>query len=239
MFVASLAIFAAIADTRAMVETGLRARLVSLVAAIVGMIGLPALCFALQSVGPGARVVFFDYLPLEELAIAGAAGALGASLGPPVARGLRLLPPTAAGRRWPRLRSIGLGLLLGWIALPHLRAFPASGSLAERDAWARAHVRHYAALTRVIAAVPELQRDVGRIVAIAPTGSDEQRFAREMNGDDMLFVLDVVGERGRGVFHANCTLDDDRVYSWNPGRWLSQGREQRIDKVPDRVPRPP
>ena len=220
-----------------MAALGLRGRLVSGLAAIVGMIALPALCFALRSVGPAARVVFFDYLPFEELAIAGAAAALGASLGPPAARGLRLLPLRAAAR--PRLRLIGLALLLSWIALPQLRAFPASASAAERDAWARARVRHYAALTRVVAAVPEVQRDVGRVVAIAPTGGDAHRFAREMNGDDMLFVLEVVGERGRGVFHADCTLDDHRVYGWNPGRWLSRGREQRIDAVPERVPGAP
>jgi hypothetical protein len=118
-----------------------------------------------------------------------------------------------------------------------LRAFPASASTAARDAWACAHVAQYRALKRVVAAIPEVQRDVGRIVAIAPTARDQHRFAREMNGDDMFFVLDVVGERGRGTFYVQCTLDEHRVYEWRTGRWLNHGRESRIESVPELVPR--
>jgi hypothetical protein len=92
----------------------------------------------------------------------------------------------------------------------------------------------YSALARVVASVPEVQRDVGRIVTIAPTAQDQHRAAREMNGDDMRFALEVIGERGRGTFFANCTLDDHTIYDWSSARWRFGGREQSIPRPPKR-----
>lgn len=215
-----------------MVRVALRERLVSAVAALAGMFALPACCLYLRYIGPASRVVWFDYLPVEELAITVAAAVIGASLGVLVPRSFSRSPQ----RRLPILRLTVLGLLLGWIGLVQLRAFPASASAEERAAWAHARIPAYAALTRVIASLPEVRRDLGHVTTIAPTALDEHRSAREMNGDDMRFVLDVSGERGRGVFHVECTLDDYRVYHWGSGRWLFNGRDQHITQVSERVP---
>lgn len=219
-----------------MTPNRLRQTALAVVSAIAGMVALPAICLTLQNIGPAARVVFYDYLPLEEGIIVITAAVLGASLGAQVPRWLRRAQPTAAARRWPTARLVAVGLLMSWIASEHVRAFPASASVAERDAWATARVSKYVALKHVVAAVPEVQRDVGRIVAIAPTARDKHRFAREMNGDDMFFALDVIGERGSGVFYVQCTLDEFRVYDWRPGRWVIHGRESRIEHVPELVP---
>jgi hypothetical protein len=199
------------------------------------MVALPSVCFVLRSVGPAAHVVFYDYLPLVELAGYSFAALLGAALGVDAYRWLQLAAGRAGPVPVPRIRLAALALLVLWVALAQLRAFPATASLAERDVWARDHVRHYAALRRIVAAVPEVQNDIGRIVAIAPTAKDEHVFAREMNGDDMRFTLDVVGERGTGTFYADCTLDDHRVYDWLPARWTFRGRTVRIDRAPGRL----
>lgn len=231
-----LAVFRVILDSKIVTPIRLRETALAVVSAMVGMVTLPAMCLTLQNIGPAARVVFYDYLPLEEGIIVIAAAILGASLGAQVPRWLRRSQPTAAPRLRPTARLVALGLLMSWLALEHVRAFPASASVAERDAWASARVSKYVALKRVVAAVPEVQRDVGRIVAIAPTARDQHRFAREMNGDDMFFSLDVIGQRGSGLFHVQCTLDEFRVYDWRPGRWLFHGRESQIKHVPDLVP---
>lgn len=214
----------------------LGAKTLDLCAALIGMIALPALCLTLRSSGPAARVVYYSYLPLEELTIVITGAVLGASLSVHAMRRLRRPQPMAARRSLPRWRLVGLGLLLGWIGEAQLSSFPAAASVTERDAWARQHVPQYAALKRVIAALPEVHRDVGDIVAMAPTAADEHRFAREMNGDDMVFSLEVIGQQGRGIFYADCTLDQWRVYEWRSGRWLARGREQRIEQVSERVP---
>ena len=214
----------------------LGARTLDLFAAVIGMIALPTLCLTLRSAGPAARVVYYAYLPLEELTIVSCGAVLGASLSVYAMRRLRRAPPTAARHGTPRWRLVGLGLLLGWIGQAQLSAFPAAASVTERDAWARAHVPQYAALKRVIAGLPEVHRDVGDIVAMAPTAADEHRFAREMSGDDMVFSLDVIGQQGRGIFYADCTLDQWRVYEWRSGRWVAKGHEQRIEQVSERVP---
>lgn len=220
-----------------MVSVRLAGRIVAVVSAIIGSIALPVLCLSLRHIGPAARVVFYPYLPFEELAIALCAALLGAWLGAQVPRWFRRPPPAAAAGRSPRMTWIALGLLMGWVSQVQMCAFPASASVSERAAWAHGHVPQFAALSRVVAALPEVQRDVGSVISIAPTAKDEHRAAREMNGDDMLFVLDVVGDRGAGVFHADCTLDEYRVYDWRAGRWLSRGRDTRIDHVPELVPR--
>jgi hypothetical protein len=53
----------------------------------------------------------------------------------------------------------------------------------------------------------------------------------------MRFTLDVIGEKGRGRFHAVCTLDDYRVYDWQPSLWQYGPQRTPIDHVPERVPR--
>jgi hypothetical protein len=204
--------------------------------AIVGTISLPAICLALQSIGPASRVVFYDYLPVEGVLTTLAAAVIGGSLGALAPRWFRRLQPLDASGPTPKLRLLALGVLVGWVVLGQLRAFPASANALERDAWARAHVPQYRALKRVIAGVPEVRRDVGRIVAIAPTPTDKHRSAREMNGDDMFFVLEVIGDRGSGIFYVDCTLDESRVYQWRSGRWVMHGRESRIESVSDHVP---
>lgn len=180
-------------------------------------------------------MAFFDYFPLPAACFYLLAALVGALAG--VSAGRVITPGLArSSRRSQLLLTLGLLALVPWVLWPTLQAFPAQASLSARDAWARDHVRYYAALGRVIAALPAVQRDVGPVRAFAPTAQDPHRFAREMDGDDMRFTLDVVGERGRGTFFAVCTLDDYRVYDWQPSTWRFGGREQRVDDVPRRVP---
>jgi hypothetical protein len=82
-----------------------------------------------------------------------------------------------------------------------------------------------------------VQQAVGHIVEMAPTASDEHVFAREMNGDDMRFTLEVIGSHGQGTFQAVCTLDDYTVYEWQSGRWTFRDHAVHVDHVAERVPR--
>lgn len=207
-----------------------RSKALAALCAIVGLVALPTACFALRYVGPASHVIYFDYLPVEELGLSLASGVIGASLGWSIPTWFRSTPERA--RRVPRLRLAALACLFAWLAVVQLNAFPATASASTREAWARVNLPQYGSLAKVVAAIPEVQRDVGSIVSIAPTAMEQHRAAREMNGDDMHFALDVVGERGKGVFHADCTLDDSRVYDWREGRWIANGREQRIATVP-------
>jgi hypothetical protein len=216
-------------------RTSIWTKALAVLCAGVGMLVLPVAAIALRNVGPAERVVFYEYLPLAELAGALFAAAVGAALGAGVPRWLRR-PADGAPRRLPRMRLAALALLAVWVAWPQLFAFPASADLHARDAWARAHVPRYAALTRVVAALPEVQRDVGPVRAMAPTANDAHRSARTMDGDEMRFTLEVAGERGRGTFNADCTLDESRIYEWRAGRWTFDGHTLAIAKVADRVP---
>lgn len=211
-----------------MASSGIRQKLLTFFAALAGMVVLPGVSFTLLNVGPAVRVVYYGYLPVEELAIALGSAVLGASLATDGVRRLRGIAPGTPWRRWQLLQWIGTGVLVAWIAFAQLLAFPASGDASERAAWARSRVPMYSALARVVASIPEVQRDVGRIVTVAPTAHDQHRAAREMNGDDMQFVLEVVGDRGRGTFYANCTLDDYAIYGWSASRWVFAGRDQSI-----------
>lgn len=204
----------------------------SVAAGLVGMIALPAFCLWLGGIGPAARVVYSAYLPVEGFAVSLLAAPLGASLGVGLVDRFRRQQPSTRRGQWLRMfQLVASGILIGWFAFTQLSAFPASASVGVRDAWARANVPQYAALVRVIYALPAVQRDVGRVIAVAPTATDQHRAAREMNGDSMRFTLEVIGERGRGMFHANCTLDESRIYDWQPARWIIAGREQRIDSA--------
>jgi hypothetical protein len=136
------------------------------------------------------------------------------------------------GRRIPWVRLAGLALLVAWSLLPHFRAFPAHGTLTERDRWARKNVREYAGLVRIVHDIPAVTQDVGRIIDVAPTSRDQHRFGREMNGDDMRFTLEVVGDKGAGTLWADCTLSSGRVMSWTSGRWTFHGQTTPINVVP-------
>jgi len=150
--------------------------------------------------------------------------------------------PSAAPwpRRLPWVRFAALFVFLAIISIPHLRAFPAHASIAERDAWARRHVREYASLVRIVASVPEVVADVGRITAVAPTSNDRHVYARTMNGDEMRFALDIVGGKGAGVFRAVCTVMGDVTVEWEEGRWIFGGKETPIpaSPAPFRLPQP-
>jgi hypothetical protein len=135
-------------------------------------------------------------------------------------------------RRLPVAKLVLLGLVMMYGLIPQLRAFPARGALAERDAWARARVREYPSLVRVVKALPAVIRDVGRVVQVAPTGNDPHSFAREMDGDDLLFTLQVVGSKGTGTLRADCTIDGERILDWRSGTWSFNGTVTRIDSVP-------
>ena len=209
--------------------------LASAVCAALLMLGLPALCYLARNTGPAGRVVFFDYLPLLEAPFYVLAMFAGGLSGVLLGRVLVDRGRARVGRAAWLLAPAAL-VLVPWLLWPTLTAFPEHASLEERDAWAREHVRHYPALKRVLAALPAVQRDVGRVHGMAPAAGHEHRFAREMNGDDMRFVLEVVGERGRGTFTAVCTLDDARVYDWQPSTWRFASREVQVDAVPPVVP---
>jgi hypothetical protein len=166
--------------------------------------------------------------PLAMAALFGITG-LGGWLG-----GLRLFrsqsqDPPPRSRRTPWWRLAALALLIAAIVNAQLDPFPSRGTVAERDAWARAHVREYPGLTRVVSRVPEVVGDIGRVTAIAPTAHDQHMFGREMNGDDMLFTLEVVGERGTGVFFADGTLANDWIVDWRSGSWTFGGKTTPID----------
>lgn len=200
-------------------------------------LALPGVCYGLRNFGPAGRVVFFDYLPIVPVVGYGFALLLGLNFGARVSRWSTASTRGSRARILTPAHSVGLMLLAVWCIWPTLQAFPAHGDMAARDRWAREHVRYYGALTRVIAAIPQVQADLGGVTTVAPTADADHRYAVEMNGDDMIFALDVSGPRGRGVFHANCTLDDEHVFDWQPGSWRYAGHEVRIDAVPPLVPR--
>jgi hypothetical protein len=141
----------------------------------------------------------------------------------------KVLDPDPRGRRFPWVRLAALVLLIVWSLAPHFRAFPAHGTLAERDRWARKNVREYAGLVRIVSDIPAVTQDVGRIIDVAPTSRDQHRFGREMNGDDMRFTLEVVGDKGAGTFWADCTISDGRVMSWTSGRWTFHGQTTPVN----------
>jgi hypothetical protein len=147
-------------------------------------------------------------------------------------------PSTVPFRRLPWLRLAGLLLFLVAISIPNLHPFPARGSIAEREAWARRNVSNYAGLVHIVAAVPEVVADVGRIVAVAPTANDRHVYAKTMNGDEMRFALDVVGDKGSGVFRVVCTVLGNITVDWSDSRWVFGGRETRIPQSPAPFSRP-
>ena len=135
-------------------------------------------------------------------------------------------------RRLPAAKLALLGLIVVLSLAPQLCAFPARGTLSERDAWAREHVREYPGLVRIVKTLPTVTQDLGRVIQVAPTGDDKHSFAREMNGDDLTFTLEVVGDNGTGTLRADCTISGDQVLDWRSGTWRFNGKVTRIHSVP-------
>jgi hypothetical protein len=142
-------------------------------------------------------------------------------------------PP--AHRRLQWLQPIAVCLAIVWLVIPQFRAFPNNAPLAEREAWARQHVPQYGSLTRIVGSVPVVAEDVGRIVGIAPTAGDAHIAGRDMDGIGFNFTLDVVGEKGHGVFRVRCTIDGNTVWTWESGTWTFNGQTTEITTVPNVV----
>jgi hypothetical protein len=54
-----------------------------------------------------------------------------------------------------------------------------------------------------------------------------------MDGVEMDMVLDVVGDKGTGILHVNCTIDGDSVFDWQPATWTMDGHSTEISSVPN------
>jgi len=155
---------------------------------------------------------------------------------------LRAGAPASAAEPTPRRMWIRVSpflLWLGWCLIPHLQAFPSSGSVGERAAWARRHVRDYVGLTELVAALPQVTQDVGRVLEIAPTGHDRHAVIQDMTGDYLKFALEVRGEKGVGVFRSNCSLSQGHVAVWEPARWSFHGHDSVIASIPGFPPSGP
>jgi hypothetical protein len=142
-------------------------------------------------------------------------------------------PPSHRRLQW--LQPIAVCLAIVWLLIPQFRAFPQNAPLADREAWARQHVPQYGSLTRIVGSLPIVAGDVGRIVGIAPTAGDSHTAGRDMDGVGMNFTLDVVGEKGHGVFRVQCTIDGDTVWTWESGTWTFNGQTTEITTVPNVV----
>ena len=140
--------------------------------------------------------------------------------------------PTKRG--WFGWLSLAIAMtVVGWLIHPQLAAFPAHGTVAEREAWARVNIRQYMSLTRIVEKIPLIQEGVGRVTAVAPAPNHQHVTAQTMDGMEMNIVLEVVGDRGAGVLHVDCTVDGDTVFDWQPAIWTTDGRTTEISTVPN------
>ena len=57
------------------------------------------------------------------------------------------------------------------------------------------------------------------------------RTALTMDGVEMDMVLDVVGDKGAGTLHVQCTIDGDTVFDWQPATWTMDGTTTEIATV--------
>jgi hypothetical protein len=126
------------------------------------------------------------------------------------------------------LRSIAVKTVvacafLAWVVIRQMGAFPSHGDIAQRDAWARGHVREYPGLARFASQLPVVIADLKEVVAVAPTGPEQHFYARDMDGDAMRFTLDVVGETGKGTLWVNATFTEGNLFAWRGGRWTFNG----------------
>lgn len=88
-------------------------------------------------------------------------------------------------------------------------------------------------LTRTVEKIPQIRESVGRVTTIAPASGQRQVTALTMDGVEMDMVLDVVGDRGAGILHVNCTIDGDLVFDWQPATWTMDGHSTEISSVPN------
>ena len=195
--------------------------------ALVLMVLLPSVALLSREVGPAARVAVHAYLiSAESLGLAAAAMLTASLLGVETYRWLarrRLAKNERRQRRFLRVTWSMCLVLLAWTVAPQLTAFPDSGSAEQREAWARRHVPQFPQLASLVASLPEVERDVGPVSVVAPTSNEEHVAGQEMNGYDLRFALDVIGQRGRGVLRVACTLDEQRVLSWDSANWTYAG----------------
>ena len=126
--------------------------------------------------------------------------------------------------------------LLAWVIVRQVDAFPSHGDIAARDAWARAHVREYPGLARFASELPVVNADLKKVAAVAPTGTERQFYARDMDGDAMRFTLDVVGETDRGTLWVDATFTEGNLFAWRGGRWTFHGVATPVEVHTDRVP---
>ena len=118
-----------------------------------------------------------------------------------------------------------------WLILPQFAAFPSHGSIAEREAWARLNIHQYVSLMRTVENIPLIKDSVGGVTAIAPASGVQQVTAGDMDGIMMRLVLDVVGDKGAGTLHVQCTIDGDTVFDWQPATWTINGTTTEIATV--------
>lgn len=144
--------------------------------------------------------------------------------------------PTKRGRLGWLPLSIA-GTVAVWLIYPQFIAFPDSGTVAEREAWAQHNVRQYMSLTRTIKNIPLIRESVGPVTAIAPASGQQHVTAQTMDGVEMNMVLDVVGDRGGGILHVRCTIDGDTVFDWHPAAWVMDGLTTEISTVPNLLSR--
>jgi hypothetical protein len=122
-----------------------------------------------------------------------------------------------------------------WLIQPQFAAFPKHGTVPEREAWAHTNIRQYKSLTRIVEKLPLIQQSVGRVIAIAPTSGEQHVTGPTMDGMAMKMTLEVVGDKGAGILHVNCTLDGDFVFDWEPATWTMDGTTTEISTVPNMI----
>ncbi|MGH7437139.1 MAG: hypothetical protein ACRENE_15805 [Polyangiaceae bacterium] len=120
-------------------------------------------------------------------------------------------------------RAIVAGAFLAWVIVRQLDALPSHGSVAERDAWARAHLREYPALALLVSQLPVVRTDLTKVVVVAPMGTGQHSYALDMDGDGMRFTLEVVGETSRGTLWIDATFSEGKLIVWRGGRWTFNG----------------
>jgi hypothetical protein len=125
------------------------------------------------------------------------------------------------------------GIVAVWLIYPQFAAFPEHGTVTEREAWAQHNIRQYMSLTRTINKIPLIRESVGSLTAVAPASGQQHVTAQTMDGVEMNMVLEVVGDRGGGLLHVNCTVDGDMVFDWQPATWTMDGSTTEISTVPN------
>ena len=118
-----------------------------------------------------------------------------------------------------------------WLIYPQFTAFPAHGTVAEREVWAKLNIRQYISLMSIVESIPLIRESVGHVTAIAPASGQQQITGPTMDGFEINMVLDVVGEKGAGTLHVHCTIDQGRVFYWQPATWTMNEHTIEISTV--------